>query len=313
MINHARTLLLNHPRSRTHYSDYGYEYIPPAFKPVGLTPALTIIRRLLFGSSPDNYFLNFRVNELMSYLHATELAEYVYRLDNRVTYWPRIGRPYFEPAGKRVTITQIYGQPQRLTVAGNISALTAIGKACNFYTVSLRRVTEDAAADLQMEVRYEGKINSRFTVAVPNLNSPPIVALPDTELNLRLNPGVYAKEYSELLTEINDFIVVESYDSSTAAKLSEEKMAIVSNDPGGLAAQWLVETKVNPAPVITTVMSSMEMLGEPVYLDIFGVEDKEPYLTFKNLWFDHPLPAYRLSGIVLALIYRTEELRGKNV
>lgn len=295
-----------------HYSDYGYEYVPPAFKPANLPPALAVIRQLLFGSSPDNYFLNFRVNELMSYIHATELSEYVYRLDDRVTYWPRIGKPYFEPASKRITITQIYGRPQRLNVAGNISALTAIGKAFNFYTVSLRRVVEDEETTLQMEVRYEGKRDSRFTVAVPDLNSPPIVSLPETELNLRLNPSAYAKEYSELLTEISDFIVVETYDSATAASLSEEQTSIVSTDTGGLDAQWLVETKVNPAPVVTTVMSSMELLGEPVYLDLFGVEDKEPYLTFKNLWFDHPLPAYRLSGIVLALIYRTEELRGKN-
>jgi hypothetical protein len=297
-----------------HYSDYGYEYIPPSFRPVTIPPALTIIRNLLFGSNPDNYFLNFRVNELMSYLHATELAEYVYKLDNRVTYWPRIGRPYFEPSSRRVTITQIYGRPMRLNVAGNLSALTAIGKAFNFYTVSLRRAVDNGASILQMEVRYEGKRDSRFTVAVPNLKSPPIVSLPDTELNLRLNPSGYSQEYSELMTEINDFIVVESYDPAMTDKLSEEQLSLgVGNDVSRLDAQWLVETKVNPAPAITTVMSSMELLGEPVYLDIFGVEDKEPYLTFKNLWFDHPLSAYRLSGIVLALIYRTEELRGKNV
>ena len=312
MINHARTLLLNKPRSRMHYSDYGYEYVPASFRPVSLPSTLGTLRQILFGANPDNYFLNFRVNELMSYIHATELAEYVYRLDPRVTYWPRSGRPYFEPAGKRVSITQIYGQPQRLNVAGELYALTAKGKAFNLYTVGLRRVTENGETSLQMEVRYQGERDSRFTVTVADLSSPPIVVLPDTELNLRLNPSAYRTEYSALLTEINDFIVVESYDTASAARLSNERMALVAGEDG-LVAQWLVETKVNPAPVITTVMPSMEMLGEPVYLEIFGVEDKEPYLTFKNLWFDHPLPAYRLSGMVLALIYRTEELRGRNV
>lgn len=295
-----------------HYSDYGYEYVPASFRPVTLPSTLSTLRQLLFGADPDNYFLNFRVNELMSYLHATELSEYVYKFDPRVTYWPRIGRPYFEPAGKRISITQIYGQPQRLNVVGDLYALTAKGKACNLYTVGLRRITIAGEQVLQMEVRYQGARDSQFTVPVANINSPPVIALPDTDLNLRLNPGAYPVEYGALLTEINDFIVVETYNAATASRLAkEQKTLVVAED--GLVAQWLIETKVNPAPVITTAMSAMEMLGEPVYLEIFGVENNEPYLTFKNLWFDHPLPAYKLSGMVLALIYRTEELRERNV
>jgi hypothetical protein len=312
MINHARTLLLNAPRSRTHYSDYGYEYVPPEFTPVSLTSTLENLRRLIFGSTPDNYFLNFRVNELLSYIHATELADYIYRLDPRVTYWPKISSPYFEPNGKRVLITQIYGEPQRLTIAGDLQALTAIGKSHNFYTVSLRRVNQDENIILQMDVRYQGKRNADFNVIVSNPPSPPIVSLPDTKLNLRLNLGTYQTEYSRILTEVGDLIVMENYAPSIGGELTTET-ASIANQPTGLEAQWLVETRVNPAPLLTTAMSSIEMLGEPVYLEIFGVEANEPYATFKNLWFDHPLPAYRLSGIVLALIYRTEELRGKNV
>lgn len=312
MINHARTLLLNKPRSRMHYSDYGYEYVPTDFRPVVLSSTLTNIRQLFFGANPDNYFLNFRVNELMSYIHTTELAEYVYKLDPRVTYWPAVGRPYFEPASKRVSITQIYGAPRRLNVAGNLFALTAVGKSLSFYTVSLRRIIEAGASKLVIDVRHQGNRNAALTVPVPDPSSPPIIKLPDTELNLRLNPTVanlYQKDYVEILTELDDFIVTENYKSNA---VSAEKIYLQLGDTG-LEAQWLVETKVNPAPVITTVLPAIEMLGEPVYLEIFGVEDKEPYLTFKNLWFDHPLPAYRLSGIVLALIYRTEEMRGKNV
>lgn len=310
MINHARTLLMNRARSRTHYSDYGYEYVPTTFQPIALPSTFSTIRQIIFGSRPDNYFLNFRVNELLSYIHNTELAEYIYRLDPRVTYWPQIGKPYFEPAGKRVSITQVYGSPQRLNVAGSLYALTALGKACNMYSISLRRAERDGSTVFEMDVRYEGRRDSRFTKTIRDFNSPPTITLPDTELNLRLNPSSYSREYTEIVTEINDFIVLEAYDTTTAARLSGEQLTLT--DDTGLEAQWFVETKVNPAPVITTVMPAMELLGEPVYLELFGVEDKEPYLTFKNLWFDHPLPAYRLSGMVLALIYRTEELRGKN-
>lgn len=311
MINHARTLLLNRPRSRTHYSDYGYEYIPPAFKPVMLPPVLQTLHRIIFGAAPDNYFMNFRANELMSYIHSTELAEYVYRLDPRVTYWPKNDLTYFEPTGKKVTITQIYGLPQRLTVAGDLFALTAIGKSLNFYTISLRRVVvDDDVTTMQIEVKYEGKRNSAFTVPVPDPLDTPVIALPDTQLNLRLNPHSYQKNYTEILTELSEFIVVETYDNETANKISTETISIGGPTTGGLEAQWLVETKVNPAPVITTTIPAIEMLGEPAFLELFGLGNDEPYLTFKNLWFDHPLPAYKLSGIVLAMIYRINELRG---
>jgi hypothetical protein len=56
-------------------------------------------------------------------------------------------------------------------------------------------------------------------------------------------------------------------------------------------------------------MPTLELLGEPVFLELFGVEPAEPYATFKNVWFDHPLPAYKLAGLTLAFIYRLEEVR----
>jgi hypothetical protein len=309
MINHARTLLLNQPRDRMHYSDYGYEYVPPTFKPVVLPPPLLALRRILFGATPDNYFINFRVNEIMSYIHSTELAEYALRLDPRITYWPKTTKPYFEPSGKRVLITQTYGEPKRLIVAGELDALTAIGKSFNLYTISLRYVPIDGVTTPTLDVRYEGKLNSKFTVSIPDLSAPPIIALPDTKLNLRLNPNSYQKAYENIITELADFVVIEGYSSRTD-RLVDERRSFVQVPNESLIAQWLVEAKVNPAPLVTTVIPAIEMLGEPVFLDILGLEDKEPYLTFKNLWFDHPLPAYRLAGIVLALIYRTEELRG---
>jgi len=37
--------------------------------------------------------------------------------------------------------------------------------------------------------------------------------------------------------------------------------------------------------------------------------DSEPYKTFKNLWETHPLFTYRLSGMLLAMIYKMETIR----
>jgi len=309
MINHARTLLINKPRSRMHYSDYGYEYVPKSFKPVALTPTLMTLHKILFGVTPDNYFINFRADEILSYIHSTELAEYVYKLDRRVTYWPKVGRPYFEPARKRVLITQIYGNPLRLTVAGSFNALTSVGRSFNLYTVSLHRVSQGDATALEFTVTQRSQ-NQSITQPIPDANSPPAVPLPNSQLNVRLNTNPYQTAYNNILTEIEEFMVIEAYDTENAEKLAKEQLRLASVNATGLEAQWLIETKANPQPIITTALPAIELLGEPAFLELFGLEDKEPYLTFKNLWFDHPLPAYRLSGIVLALIYRTNELRG---
>lgn len=74
------------------------------------------------------------------------------------------------------------------------------------------------------------------------------------------------------------------------------------------AAAWTIDTMVKPAPVITTALPVLELLGEPLFLELFGVDDKtEPYGTFKRLWFDHKTPVYRMAGFTLAMIYRTHD------
>ncbi len=87
MINHVRNLLMN--VSSSSQSDLpGEEYVPVDFRPRLLTPTAAAARRILFGSSPDRLYLNYRLREYMTLLHTTELAEFVTDLDPRVTYWP---------------------------------------------------------------------------------------------------------------------------------------------------------------------------------------------------------------------------------
>lgn len=311
MINHARTLLLNQSRQQTHYSDMGYEYIPPTFKPIEMPTTLNVVRQILFGAKPDNYFRNFRCHEFLSYIHATELANYIYNLDARVTYWPETNKPYFEPANKRVLITQVYGSPRRLAVVGDLHAIASTGKAFNQYTVTLRNVTIDSQNRLQFEVKYLGKRRVPSNAIITDSNAPPIIALPETNLSVRLNTRDLAPVYSRFTTKTNDVLTVETYSPATGLTVENNEETPPLND-GAIVAQWVIETKVNPITFLTTGFPALEMLGEPAFLELFGVGAEEPYNTFKNLWFDHPLPAYKLSGIVLALIYRTEELRDKN-
>ena len=73
-------------------------------------------------------------------------------------------------------------------------------------------------------------------------------------------------------------------------------------------AAWLVKGFTRPSTDLSAIEESLREIGEPYLLQIFGVKDVEPYLTFKNCWNNHPDLAYRLGGIVLAIAYRTGEL-----
>jgi hypothetical protein len=76
-----------------------------------------------------------------------------------------------------------------------------------------------------------------------------------------------------------------------------------------MTTDWTIYTRVRPASAIATVLPIIEMLGEPLFLALFGVSNSaKPYATFKQLWFDHPNPVYRMGGLALAMIYRTEEV-----
>lgn len=71
---------------------------------------------------------------------------------------------------------------------------------------------------------------------------------------------------------------------------------------------WTVRGFLRPTRSLNTLEQSLQSIGEPTFLQLFGVVDVEPYLTFKNCWKYHPEFAYRLGGLILASIYRTREL-----
>ena len=326
MINHGRTLLLNQARAATHYTDPGYEYVSPDYKPARLPETLKNIRTILFGSTPDNYFLNFRAQELLSYIHSSDLSTFLTDLDPRITYWPRESNLFFAPARKRVTITQSFGAPQRLSVAGNLAAVETKGRALNTYIVELRQQAAVNEPALLISTQYTGQQYGATALPPPtvyeitDISSPPVTQLAETTLKMIPNISSYNLSYNRLLSESNDFLVLEQYTPETGGRLILETegtaaftAALAMTAPGALISRWTIETRANPAPALTTILPTLEILGEPAFLQLFGVAPAEPYATFKNLWSDHPLPAYRLAGLVLALIYRTEEYRGKNV
>ncbi len=262
MINHARTLLLNvaGASSQTQYT--GEEYIPPDFVPLSLPSYLLLPYRLLFGTSPDRYFINFRAQELMRYLHETELAEFVYALDPRVTYWPLNSAPFLSGASK-ISIEKTGGQPATsLTAIGSPRALNGAGRALREYSVRI----EANAAIISLVGEPAATTSETTTPLTVTSNASQAISLPNSDMEIR-----------------------------------------ITNPQNG--ARWTVTALAKPSPVVTTLMPTLEIMGEPVFLELLGVSPLEPFATFKNLWFDHPSPVYRVGGLLLGMIYRAEELR----
>jgi hypothetical protein len=119
MINHARTLLMNRPGDHGYSWDFpGEEFIDPTFIPKQLPVWLKNGWQVLFGTAPDRIYLNYRLRQVMTMLHSTELVEYVEALDPRITYWPLRDNEPFDQIF-RVTIDQASGPITSIFTGGS--------------------------------------------------------------------------------------------------------------------------------------------------------------------------------------------------
>lgn len=89
MINEARTLLLNMDGRNNPGPNFpGEEFVPTEARIQTMPAYLDNLWHLFFGANPDRASVNYRLRELLPVLHSTELSEFIYNLDSRVTYWP---------------------------------------------------------------------------------------------------------------------------------------------------------------------------------------------------------------------------------
>ena len=72
---------------------------------------------------------------------------------------------------------------------------------------------------------------------------------------------------------------------------------------------WNLSGYTRPQKDMGRIVEDLSRLGEPNFLELFGLVDVEPYKTFKALWYDHSATPYKLGALLLAMAYRTEELR----
>jgi len=81
----------------------------------------------------------------------------------------------------------------------------------------------------------------------------------------------------------------------------------IQADPLPADAKWLVQTFSAPHGDVLELLDPLSRLGSAVLFNLF--DSSEPYKSFRDLWEKHFQVHYRLAGIILAWIYRAEEVR----
>lgn len=169
MINHIRNLLMNVKKAGFAPDFPGEEYIPETFVPRKLNTSLRLARQLLFGETPDRLYLNYRMRQLMMLLHSTELAEYVYHFDRRITYLPFPKDDLFEGVFG-MTIKQIEGTDDRLYVRGEHVANEAQGQVEQLWDIivtSSTKVRVDKRREPFASLEYDIDYSKGLTSPVP--------------------------------------------------------------------------------------------------------------------------------------------------
>ena len=187
MINQLRTLLLNQPSGAIPPISYpGEEYVPTGYSPPVLTDALATIHSLLFGRTPDRALLNLRLRQLLGIIHTSELAEFVYALDPRVTYWPDTNESLYTFFASGPIITVIAGT-STLYLAGNAFTPTNNEKLYYNYLIDVTDGSHVAVVDQTISgplVVYGYTITAGLSSLVP---------LPNTTVQFQFQTGVGAQ------------------------------------------------------------------------------------------------------------------------
>lgn len=262
VINHARTLLMNvNGSARPAATFFMEEYIPPDFEAQELSSSLQDVYNVLFGSNPDNAFLNFRARQYTYVLHSTEFAQYVTNLDPRVTY---------------LNDRSIVDASQ-----------TALIEPLNLLAI----------ADL-FEI---GTVEA--TPSVPQM-------LPSWQLEVLA--ALYVRTIHEKSGRVLDTVVTIIDDLTNVIPMAGQAnygVRVQASPTLAVGAKWRITKPVFPDADLTQLVADLETV-EASLNRLFGVA--EPYRTFKELWNKHALLSYRLSGALLAFVYRAEEARTGN-
>jgi hypothetical protein len=224
---------------------------------------LTLFRQKLFGNRPDRDMRNYRLHQYTQILHSTELEEYVYYADKRVTYLEHKLPELFDSASYTPRIIHAVG-------SGEFQQLQVLGRP--------------SPPD------ENGQIFFQYRIELLDTGDVDVATLPG-RLGQELTPANFSQGLSE---------EIDLPGSGYKARVPEQEAGV-----------WIVIVRNRPQWDLGQIALLLENLGEENYLRLFGANPAEPYRTFSNLWSsDKPLP-YRFGAFLLALAFRTDEIRQK--
>lgn len=185
MINHARTLLLNISGSTAAGYPYpGEEVVPQEFVALSLPQSLVVVRNLLLGTDPDRAMLNYRLRQLLTLVHASELGDYLTKLDSRITYWPSTKRDLFDAGTFGTTISQLAGSTTwALSPVRTTQSDTSTNRLLDQWKVEVTSATSATLTHL-----LPG--NEIVTTTYINSGIAQQLTLPGSSLNIMIGQGV---------------------------------------------------------------------------------------------------------------------------
>jgi len=289
MINHVRTLLLNENGSnKPGYVFPMEEYVPDDFKADTLVFGCRKIWNVLFGTSPDRAYKNWRLFQLSRLAESSDLLEYWSKFDSRLTH---LDKP-------KVDRSLEYGRVQANRVGDNNASIV--------YTVSEAVLSVDSALSAPYQIadpEVIGVILSGRPVADDTRGR----CLSYWKLSLNMS--------NELeVTNINDPSIHDTHTLTFSSNLSQQ----ISLHGSGVVVQfrsiisnssWAIDVVAAPDMDLGTVLANLDILSDTDTDFIFSGAFPE-YSVFKSYWKENRNSAERLSAITLSLGYKIAETRG---
>lgn len=124
-----------------------------------------------------------------------------------------------------------------------------------------------------------------------------------------LGDTVRVTKLSPMLTYVDDLSLSANLSPSYPLQGFGYQFRVDTTNP---ACAWNIDGYLQPRWDLGQLAANLTSIGETVTVQLFGVTNVEPWATFRNLWFQHKELPYRLGGLLLATIYRIEEVRQQN-
>ena len=185
------------------------------------------------------------------------------------------------------------------------------------YVTSLdERMTyrEVSRYDLYVPTTYTPSVQQLTgTLALPAVVGAPVAPEPEGRMSYAFHLErtgsdelMVVQEAPEFQKRFLDLVFTDGLSAPVALGASGYSVQILQT---AVNSTWRITFCNRPAWDLGQIAEALAVLGEPILLSLFGTGAAEPYTTFRNLWQTHSELAYRLGGFLLAVIWRTEEIR----